>query len=79
MNTQAKEVHYKLSIILLLFGGFILLSSKTLEWKTWFHFTFILGLLCLIAGLIIGILSTYPSREKRAQQLSQETSPTQLP
>ncbi|MCS7386986.1 MAG: hypothetical protein DRJ18_02980 [Candidatus Methanomethylicota archaeon] len=64
MTAQEKEAHYKLSIILLLFGGFILLSSKILEWKTWFHFTLALGLTCLIAGLIIGISSTYPAKER---------------
>ncbi len=63
MTNQVKEAQFRLSVVLLLFGGFILLSSKLIQWETWFNVTFFLGIICLIMGLIIGIISSMPTKQ----------------
>ncbi|GEM_PF-1972623 len=61
-SDQVKEAQFRLSVVLLLFGGFLVLSSRIIEWRTWFNITFYLGLLCLIIGFITGIASSLPSK-----------------
>ncbi|MCS7364285.1 MAG: hypothetical protein NDF54_02455 [archaeon GB-1867-035] len=65
MLNRTDDSLFRLSLILLLFGGFILLSSNAIGLRLWQTFTLILGLICLILGFIIGLISTFPSKRAR--------------